>query len=423
MEINTSNIAIKIANGSIYGVRRITGKGRKGTYFEELSSSQNLDLGDEKISLILPSEIVSFKIATYPFKLNGRVNTDMLAKSAVEELTPLNTEELIILKHKISEHTLLIEYAKKKIIAELINKYNYNKLGGMKIYFPFSTLCSIGKRFYSESDEQFLLRYSYFNKSTGVLYRKEKVSQILDLNYEGEAAKKEINSINTIDLNEKAREIFSSTDDIYSDLFFLIDDKQKQILKAFLNLAGNILNLNILEYITVSDIITKSGSFSSKNSSRKFVYAVLFAALILIFATAGLIEENYYKNAEKADISRKINLILGKYMPGQKVFYEPRYEIKSYYDGVKENYGVGGENNIFLNFLNYISEVKRSVNSLKIYQINYSFKKLNFRGSVLGYKNMHKLEVSLKQKHFVVDVLKSYKNSKGNIKFAIALKK
>jgi len=131
---STADIGIKIVNGTLSGVGRFSynssaaqagnankGSSNKGSskaagwnkraYFEELKLSGQ-DSGDfslssvlppyKKIFLILPPEIVSFKILTYPFKLKVGSNIEMLAKTAIEELTPLNTKELIIAKHKDS---------------------------------------------------------------------------------------------------------------------------------------------------------------------------------------------------------------------------------------------------------------------------------------------------------------------------------
>ena len=446
---STADIGIKIVNGTLSGVGRFSyssaaqagnankGSSNKGSskaagwnkraYFEELKLSGQ-DSGDfslssvlppyKKIFLILPPEIVSFKILTYPFKLKGGSNIEMLAKTAIEELTPLNTKELIIAKHKLSDHTLLIEYAKKETVAALISKYGLGDLKGLRIYFPFSSLCKIGKRFCSENDDDFLLKYDFSDKSYAVIYKKGKVRDIIDLNFNNEQAKTETN---IIDLNAKAREIFSCVNNnFYSDLIFLIDGEDKT--KNFIGILNDLRGLNAIEYFKVSDIIGGESSSAGYVNYKKAVYAALTAGLILIFIFIGLIEEDYYKNAEKAAISKKINLILEKYIPGQKVFYEPRYEIKSYYEKIKKNSGADGGNNTFLDFLNYISKEKQNVKGLKIDEINYSFKKIDFKGIVSGYNNLHKLEVYLKKRYSAVNVIKSYKNLSGNIKFNIILK-
>ena len=431
---NTADIGIKIVNGTVYGIERFKGKSGDGKriYFEELQLSEQ-DTNRlrsalpfyRKIFIILPPEIVSFKILTYPFKLKGAINIDMLAKAAIEELTPLNSKELIISKHKLSDHTLLIEYAKKETLAGFINEYNLGNLNGLRIYFPFSVLCKTGKRFYSESGADFLLKYDFSNRSYAVVYKKGKVVEIIDLNFNKEninERKSEANISNIIDLNSKAREIFSGKNDFYSDLMFLIDedDKQENFINIFIKILNNSKDSNVLEYFKISDIIG-DGSASALHIYKSAPYAALAAGLILILIFTGLIEENYYKNAEKTAISKKINLILEKYMPGQKVFYEPRYEIKSYYDKIKEN--SGGGNDAFLSFLKYASEEKGNIKSLKIDSISYSFKKFDFKGSVSGYKNLHKFEIYLKKRYSTVNVIKSYKNSSGSIKFNIALKR
>ena len=423
-EKNKADIGIKIVNGTVYGIESLTGKGKSGkrVYFEELQLSDQ-DAQDfspalpvyRKIFFILPPEIVSFKILTYPFKLKGASNIEMLARTAIEELTPLNTEELIIVKHKLSDHILLIEYAKKETVAGLISKYSLGDLHGLRIYFPFSVLCKIGKRFYSESGADLLLKYDFSDKSFAVIYKKGKVTEIIDLNFNSEKTKTEIN---IIDLNAKAREIFSNTNDFYSDLIFLIDNENKK--KNFIGILNDSKDLNVIEYFKVSDIAVDNSS-SQRYFYRRAAYAVLTSGLILILILTGLIEENYYKNAEKAAISKRINLILRKYIKGRKVFYEPRYEIKSYYDKIKEN--SGGGNDAFLSFLKYASEEKSNIKSLKIDSISYSFKKFDFKGSVSGYKNLHKFEIYLKKRYSTVNVIKSYKNSSGSIKFNIALKR
>ena len=433
---NIADIGIKIVNGTVYGIERFKGKGRDGkrVHFEELHLSGRDTNGlisalpvYRKIFIILPSEIVSFKILTYPFKLKGAINIDMLAKAAIEELTPLNSKELIISKHKLSDHTLLIEYAKKETLAGFINEYNLGNLNGLRIYFPFSVLCKTGKRFYPESGADFLLKYDFSDKSYAVVYKKGKVAEIIDLNFNKEninERKSEDNIANIIDLNSKAREIFSGKNDFYSDLMFLMDeeDKQENFINIFIKILNNSKDSNVLEYFKISDI-TGDGSASALHIYKSASYAALAAGLILILIFTGLIEENYYKNAEKTAISKKINLILQKYIHGQKVFYEPRYQIKSYYDKIKENSGSYSGNNAFLSFLNYISKENHNMKSLKIDEINYSFKKLDFKGSVSDYKNLHKFEVYLKKRYSTVNVIKSYKNSSGNIKFNIALKR
>ncbi|MHB8292114.1 MAG: hypothetical protein ACYDEG_06585, partial [bacterium] len=115
--------------------------------------------------------------------------------------------------------------------------------------------------------------------------------------------------------------------------------------------------------------------------------------------------------------------ILSKYMPQQKVFYEPRYEIKHYYDKLKENNSSYSNGADFLKFLKYISDEKSNLKSLTIDNINYSYKKFNFKGKVKGYKNLHRFEIYLKKKYSSVNVIKSYNNSKGFTKFNIVLKK
>ncbi len=430
---NTVNLGIKILNEEekIAGIKRFADG--KRVYFEELHLSEQ-DAQDsslssalspyKKIFLILPPEIVSFKILTYPFKLKGASNIEMLAKTAIEELTPLNTKELIISKHKLSDHTLLIEYAKKGALAGLISKYNIENLNGLRIYFPFSVLCKTGKRFCSEDGADFLLKYDFSDKSYAVIYKKGKVAEIVDLNFNKEGINDTKSETNIIDLNSKAREIFSNTNDFYSDLMFLMDEEDKR--ENFINILIKILNNSkdsyVLEYFKVSDVFG-SDSASTLGIYKSASYAALAAGLILIFIFTGLIEENYYKNAEKSAISKKINLILGKYIKGQKVFYEPRYEIKSYYDKIKENFGANGGNDAFLSFLKYISKEKSNIKSLKIDEINYSFKKFDFKGGVYGYKNLHKFEIYLKKRYSTVNVIKSYKNSSGNIKFNITLKR
>ncbi len=437
MNKNKTYIGIKIVNETVYGVERLTDKSKSGKriYFEELQlSEQNAKVLKtalpvyRKIFFILPPEIVSFKILTYPFKLKGASNIEMLAKTAIEELTPLNVKELIVSKHKLSDHTLLVEYAKKETVADLISKYNLGDLNGLRIYFPFSVLSKTGKRFYSEDGADFLLKYDFLDKSYAVIYKKGKVAEIIDLKlnneYDDEFKNNDIKAATTtniVDLNSKAREIFSGMKDFYSDLMFLMDDEREQenFLGIFIKMLNNSKDSSVLEYFKISDIIG-DGSVSAFYVNKSASYAVLAAGLVLIFICVGLIEENYYKSAEKTAISKKINLILGKYMPGQKVFYEPRYEIKSYYDKIKEN--SGGGNDAFLSFLKYASEEKGNIKSLKIDSINYSFKKFNFKGSISGYSNLHKFEIYLKKRYSTVNVIKSYKNSNGNIKFDIALK-
>jgi len=412
MNKNKTYIGIKIVNGTVYGVERQTGKSKSGkqVYFEELRlSEQDAKVLKtalpvyRKIFFILPPEIVSFKILTYPFKLKGASNIEMLAKTAIEELTPLKVKELIVSKHKLSDHTLLVEYAKKETVSGLINKYNLGDLNGLRIYFPFSVLCKTGKRFYSEDGADCLLKYDFLDKSYAVIYKKGKVAEIIDLKlnneYDDEFKNNDTKAAtNIIDLNSKAREIFSGMKDFYSDLIFLMDNecKQENFLGIFIKMLNNSKDSSVLEYFKISDIIG-DGSVSAFYVNKSASYAALAAGLVLIFICVGLIEENYYKSAEKTAISKKINLILEKYIPGQKVFYEPRYEIKSYYDKIKGNYG--GGNDAFLSFLKYSSEEKGNIKSLKIESISYSFKKFDFKGSISGYKNLHKLEIYLKKRY------------------------
>ena len=384
MNKNKTYIGIKIVNGTVYGVERQTGKSKSGkqVYFEELRlSEQDAKVLKtalpvyRKIFFILPPEIVSFKILTYPFKLKGASNIEMLAKTAIEELTPLKVKELIVSKHKLSDHTLLVEYAKKETVSGLINKYNLGDLNGLRIYFPFSVLCKTGKRFYSEDGADCLLKYDFLDKSYAVIYKKGKVAEIIDLKlnneYDDEFKNNDTKAAtNIIDLNSKAREIFSGMKDFYSDLIFLMDNecKQENFLGIFIKMLNNSKDSSVLEYFKISDIIG-DGSVSAFYVNKSASYAALAAGLVLIFICVGLIEENYYKSAEKTAISKKINLILEKYIPGQKVFYEPRYEIKSYYDKIKGNYG--GGNDAFLSFLKYSSEEKGNIKSLKIESISY----------------------------------------------------
>jgi hypothetical protein len=426
-------IGLKTVNGGLIGLKYF--KVDEIKHFVPADSTNFISGVEnaEKIVAILPPELVSYKFLSYPFSLKNKKNTELLVKTALEELTPLNIDEIVILKHKLSNNSLFIEYIKKKNIIDLLTKYNLlNIKKNIKIYFPYSLLYKISKGLEINWTENSALVYDFANETYGIVIKNNIFSEIINLNYINSLTALSLENINGFDelenltvynLNEKCREIygrgqvdsskpdeFSKSTDIlnsnYSDLMFLLDSE---------NYKNNLPHLN-------SDtIFKKTGDYSDIFSKViPAFFLVLFALILTIF---GLAENFYYKNNEKTILEKKINTILSKYMPQQKVFYEPRYEIKRYYDKLKENSSSysGGAN--FLKFLKYISEEKGNLNSLTVGGINYSYNKFNFKGAVKGYKNLHRFERYLKKKYSTVDVIKSYKNSKGFVNFNIVLKK
>jgi hypothetical protein len=200
-------------------------------------------------------------------------------------------------------------------------------------------LYKISKDLEINEAENYALIYGFANEYYGILIKNSILNEIIDLNYINSLT--DLKNLTVYNLNDKDREIYgnltanSLTDSYYSDLMFLL---------APSNYKNNLPHLN-------SDTILKKTGEHSDIFSKAIpaIFLVLLASILTVF---GLAENYYYKNNEKIILEKKINNVLSKYMPQQKVFYEPKYEIKHYYDKLKENSSSYSNGANFLKFLN-----------------------------------------------------------------------
>jgi len=497
--IKNAKIGLKIVNSSLIGLKYF--RVNKIPHFEAYLSDNNIAENFNKVQFILPLEMVSYKLLFYPFKLKNKKNIDSLVKTALEELTPLNIEEIVILKHRLSDGGLLIEYAKKKKIIDLLTKYNLlNTKKNIELYFPYSLLYKISKNLELNKIENYALIYSFADEYYGIVIKNGILNDIIDLNYitsltdikdytdlakitglseptdiikttesiepiksaEPKDLKNnlkldsvkdfnELKNLTVIDLNKKIKEIYGDIQSDFQTGFFNSKESENRQDSAKSSKSSGISNIaavnskiNSAEMSNYSDLMfllayagnkkhlplqhLNSNAVTKKADDSANIFSKAIPVVFLIFLAAiltmlGLAENFYYKNSEKKILEKKINTVLSKYMPQQKVFYEPRFEIKNYYDTIKRKHDSYSSGTAFLKFLKYISDEKRNLKSLTIDNINYSYNKFNFKGKVKGYKSFHGFEIYLKKKYSSVDVIKSYKNSKGFVKFDIILKK
>jgi hypothetical protein len=429
---NKYKIGLKEVSGSLIGLKYFK-SGEAGDFTRiETGAAHAADFSAgienaKKIFLILPPEIVSYKFLSYPFKLKNKKNTELLVKTSLEELTPLDAGELVILKHKLTESGLFIEYAKKNSVVDLLDKFALlNIKRNIEIYFPYSLLYKISDDLITANgNEDYASIYSFAEESYGAVIKSGTLAEIIDLKLTKEFSNgrylKNSNSA-VYDLTGKAVEIFGRPPINYAGISSGISNISADMsdYADLMFLLAKESGKNGLPHLNSDGILNKTGGSAILKNAVPVISLAFISLIIAVFLLA---ENYYYKNSEKNILENKINSVLSKYMPRQKVFYEPRYEIKRYYDTLEENSGGGEGGGDFLKFLKYISEEKENLKGLTVNGIDYSYNKFTFKGAVKGYKNLDELESFLKKRYSAVDVIKSYKNSEGFVKFDMSVKK
>ncbi len=170
-------------------------------------------------------------------------------------------------------------------------------------------------------------------------------------------------------------------------------------------------NKKRLSYILYGGHNAPEDEITGSKIRNYFKKAALASLSLLILISAYLYLNGYYKYKEIKAIQLKINKIMLKYYPEQKVFYEPKFDIKSYYDKLRSLNYSGKESENVLNFLNYISGFKNSgglnFGAIKLKNISYSFGSVNFSGKMKTGNNFDNLLSYLKEKYKTIKVIKS----------------
>ncbi len=363
--------------------------------------------------LILPTNAVSYKILSFPFELKNPRLYGELAKTGLEELIPLSIDGLYIAVNKISKNKILIEYFKKEFIEKVFTEdevlNNLRKKQKIRIYTPFFLLHS-----YLKLQEQINNALTSGKTKISVLWKSEKngvskepsknTVKLVYLNGELEEID-ELNKLNPISLNTGNSDSYSSI----FDLTIIEPDAAEIALDHFLKSKKRVgLNLEQPKYVLYNGGLNGGKSEGIDAKFQKYFKKTAAASLsILILSSAYLYLNGYYKFNEIKTVQSKISGILTKYYPGQKIFYEPKYDVKSYYDKLSSSNYSGKEGKDLLNFLKYVSKFKNGRVNIELKNIGYSFGEINFSGKTENGEAFNELMSYLKNKYKTVKVLKS----------------
>ena len=342
--------------------------------------------------LIAPIDIVSYKILSFPFELKNPKNYEELVRTSLENLVPLNIGDLYIIVNKISKNKILVEYLKKESLENIFLKdeglNDILRKKKIRIYAPF------------------FLIHSYFDegekppKIFSVLWKQKKEENGIKFTYlDGEL--NEIEELGTLNpaLN---------TGDTASPVF---DLKVVEPNAGAIALDSFLKNKKRISYISYGGSNVPEGGITGSKIRNYFKKAAAASLSLLIIISAYLYLNTYYKYKEIKAIQLKINKIMLKYYPEQKVFYEPKFDIKSHFDKLRASNYSGKESENVLNFLNYISGFKNSrglnSGSIKLKNISYSFGSVNFSGKMKTGNGFANLLRYLKEKYKTIKVIKS----------------
>ncbi len=428
--LNKKKVAVKFKTG------KIQDKGRQENFLAaEADKNANLHITENityyginshcQMLFILNPSSISSKILTYPFKLKGVSQTKSLSVIAIEEFTPFKPDELTFIATKISDNSILLEYIKKDDLKEISD--GLELMGGgknrVKFYFPYSLLLKIATSLkIAENGEKMAFIHNFENESYGILFDNRVLKDIVGLNLlSSENTKTAPLSIATLNALREYKVLYLNNfknnlknignigndayiQGYYLDLYFLLTLKQNELPPY------------ATAYKSDSGIF---GHFGNALPILKYSSSFLIIILLTFFVWT---TENYYnKLDEKNALNAKINKILRHYMPGKAVFYEPKFEIKSYYNSLKEKAGGKTKSKDILNFIRYISAYRQSIKDLKIDKIGYSLGEFSLKGSVSGYSLLNKFKSYLKNGYYRIKRVRSYKNSEGLVKFGIYL--
>ena len=374
----------------------------------ELTAAEDFSGQIGLIYCILPPEAVSFKIFNFPFKLKNRKQILSLIVPALEEQNPLSVEDLSITFTKLDENSVLVEYIRKDKLSKISAELD-NLIGGkikIKYLSPYSLMYKIaaaanpgGDAAGNEKDYAAVLGFNGY--SYGIFFEYGNLKDIANLNFP---------------FNEG---LLKSPD--YADTRIIY---QEGDLKYRLIGKGAIKKSDLPGYFTAAgaDGSAKKGvldraAFYYKNI---FVFCLIFLVLT-IAATVWQVQGLDIKYAEKTALLNKTDSILRQYMPGKKVFYEPRFEIKSYYDSMKKRSISGNAGMGFLDMFNYISAAKSTINGISAGKIDYSLGRFTVTGTAPDYKSLNKLEKYLKKRYSDINVANSVKTPEA-VSFIIYLK-
>lgn len=380
-----------------------------------IPASQNIRSITEA-TCILPADFISFKILTFPFRLKSAKQINSLIGPAIEEQNPLPLGDLGIAFTRLGDNSVLVEYARKdklnKITAEidsLISRIFKNNGGKVRIKLlsPYSLLYKIAtgsggvlnpSSGTPEDTGDIAAVYRFHGNNFGILVEKGILKDILNLN---------------IPFNEERLKAAEQ-----SGINVIYPGKD---LKSYLNGNNAIKRKDMPGFFGTGPSVPVKGisGYIVKNYRIIFAFSVIFFILTAL-GTAWQIESMSLKSKERTVLREKMDSILGKYLPGQKFFFEPRFDIKNYYDSLKTNSSSESAGKHFLDMFKYVSAFKPSVNNLKITKIGYSLGRFDITGTVEDYNSLNKLEKYLEGKYSSVNVVNSEKTESA-VSFTVYL--
>lgn len=383
-----------------------------------LNSESEIDKLFTGINLLLPTCIVSYKILLFPFELKNERRYEGLARTALEGLIPLSLEDVYIIVNRISNNRLLVEYFTKKSLEKVFAGNgildNIRKKKKIRIYAPFFLIQSYIKNMLSAA-----LSAGTGNDKISVTW-KPLIENGLNCSTMSEtcvnfvySAAGELEEIKEFDAGSGLNKVNVQNGHI------IINEPEAGVValtsflknkKRLTGLTGGGLSPKFISY-EYEGLSGKGGLDGGlKNLKKIAISSIAILLLVSVYLGVGY----YYKLQEVKTIQSKIKTVLLKYYPGRKVFYEPRFEIKSYYDKLKSARYSSKEALNILNFLNYLSKFKYSGAAgvvINLKSISYSFGSINFSGRISGgNRGFNNLLGYLKNHYETLKVVKSGEN-------------
>ncbi len=380
---------------------------------------------------ILPAVLVSFKIFDFPFRLkNGRQILSLIIP-ALEEQSPVSAEDLYVAFTKLNDNSVLAEYIRKDKLGKI--RAGLAGLTGrtdIRFFSPYSLLYKISAELNSaerKENSAFTLEgngganggSAYPSASvsvsgtfdSAVVYRSG--AYYLGLLFENGNLKDIVNF--NLPFNSGLLETPA-----YLNAKVIYIEKE---LRTYMYGNGAIKRKNLPGSFAAAGSSAKKGfaGYFLLNAEKVFIFSLIFL-ILTVMGAVWQAQSLGMKSGEKAVLQNKINSILSAYMPGQKIFYEPRTEIKQYYDSVKKNSLSENAGIHFLNLLNYASAFKPAVKGFGIDKMDYSAGRFSLTGTVPDYKSLNKLEKYLKEKYSGVTAANPVKTEAG-VSFTVYLKK
>ena len=379
------------------------------------SGNQNASVRED-IILIIPTEMISYKVLSFPFELKNAKQEYGLARTALEGLTPLDPDSLYIIANRISKNRLLVEYFKKEPSDKIfvLKGLPENIAGKAKIYAPFFLIHSYIKDKLFEKDKSL----PGGEKAAGrvsVLWKPGRVK----FTYSG-GELEGVEELSQADADAGNFDYVIMERELETRILSKLAKGKKWWQRLAGGIIGNTVGGRPPAFLSYGALIrSRSGGFNGDGIILNYLKKVslvsiaVFFVIILYFAL-----NNYYNYQKIKTIQSKINKIMLKYYPGQKIFYEPGFDIKSYYDKLKSLKYSNEEGIAVLNFLKYVSGFKNynaagpGANAIKLTEINYSFGSIDFSGETAGgAARFNNLLSYLKSRYARVKVIKSHGKS------------